>query len=391
MTLPARMRFGIFMAPFHRVGENPTLGFERNLELIQWLDRLGYDEAWIGEHHSAGWETIASPEIFIASAAERTRHIKLGTGVVSLPYHHPLMVANRIIQLDHMTRGRVLFGVGPGALVTDAVMLGIDPPKQRPMMDEALEVIMRLMTDPTPLTYEGSWFKLHEATLQLRPFTQPYPPLAVASMESPSGPIAAGKYGAAILSLAVSGGQRGPVDLKKMWAIAEEEAAKHGKTMQREEWRLVVPVHLAETREQAIEDVRVGAAAQTYEYGSAALGRTVAFDGPPEKFAEHQAQQGNWVIGTPDDLVAAIHRFDEATGGFGGLLLQANEWASREKTHKSFELLARYVMPKLQGSLVGIEQSYNRSVAHSRELWNARTEALETAHRAFEEKAGTPV
>src|SRR3954467_13090030 len=141
MTLPARMRFGIFLAPFHRVGENPTLGLERDLELIRWLDHLGYDEAWIGEHHSAGWETIASPEIFIATAAERTRHIKLGTGVVRLPYHNPLMVANRIILLDHLTRGRVLFGVGPGALVTDAIMLGIEPTKQRPMMDEALDVI----------------------------------------------------------------------------------------------------------------------------------------------------------------------------------------------------------------------------------------------------------
>lgn len=393
MAFPARMRFGIFLAPFHRVGENPTLGFERNLELIQWLDRLGFDEAWVGEHHSAGWETIASPEIFIATAAERTRSIKLGTGVVSLPYHHPLMVANRIVLLDHLTRGRVLFGVGPGALVTDAVMLGIEPTKQRPMMDEALDVIMRLMTDPTPLTYEGEWFKMHEAILQVRPFTQPHPPLAVASMESPSGPMAAGRHGAAILSLAVIGGQRGPVDLKKMWAIAEEEAAKHGKTMQREEWRLVVPVHLAETREEAIADVRHGAAAMAYEYGGAALGRMPDFDGPQEEFTAHMVKTGRWIVGTPDDLVAAIHRFDEATGGFGGLLLQANEWTSREKTLKSYELLARYVMPKFQGSLVGIEASYNRSVAHSKELFAQRTAALETAHRAFEtqsEKAGTP-
>ncbi len=394
MTLPARMRFGIFMAPFHRVGENPTLGFERNLELVEWLDKLGFDEAWFGEHHSAGWETIASPEIFIATAAERTRHIKLGTGVVSLPYHHPLMVANRIVQLDHLTRGRVLFGVGPGALVTDAVMLGIDPPQQRPMMDEALDIIMRLMSDPTPLTYDGGWFKLRDATLHLRPYTQPHPPLAVASMESPAGPLAAGRHGGAILSLAATGGQRGPVDLKKMWAIAEEEAAKHGKSMRREDWRLVVPVHLAETREQAIEDVREGAAAFAYDYTGAALGRNPAFDGPREDFAEHQMKAGNWIIGTPDDLVAAIERFDERTGGFGALLVSANEWATREKTHKSFELLARYVMPKFQGSLVGIESSYNRSVAQSRELFAARTEALETAHRTFEqreERAGAPV
>ena len=106
------LQFGIFLAPFHRLGENPTLGMARDMELIEWIDELGYDEAWIGEHHSAGWETIASPEVFMAAAVERTRYIRLGSGVTSLPYHHPLMVANRIIQLDHHTRGRVMFGAG---------------------------------------------------------------------------------------------------------------------------------------------------------------------------------------------------------------------------------------------------------------------------------------
>ena len=115
MDMPKRMKFGSFMGPFHRVGENPTLALDRDLELIDWMDTLGFDEAWIGEHHSAGWEIIASPEIFIAAAAQRTRYIKLGTGVVSLPYHHPLMVAHRMVQLDHIAHGRVLFGVGAGA------------------------------------------------------------------------------------------------------------------------------------------------------------------------------------------------------------------------------------------------------------------------------------
>src|SRR5262245_17316239 len=140
-----RMTFGIFLAPFHPLGENPTLALERDFQLIELLDQLGYDEAWIGEHHSAGWETIASPEVFIAAAAGRTRHIKLGTGVVSLPYHHPLMVANRMVLLDHITRGRAMLGVGPGALYTDALMLGIEPTKQRAMMAESLDAIMALL------------------------------------------------------------------------------------------------------------------------------------------------------------------------------------------------------------------------------------------------------
>jgi len=221
MALPARLQFGIFLGPFHRPGDDPTLALKRDLELVQWLDQLGYDEAWIGEHHSAGWETIASPEISIATAAERTRHIKLGTGVISLPYHHQLMVANRMVLLDHLTEGRVMLGVGPGVLVTDALMLGIEPDRQREMMAESLDVIMRLMTDPTPFSYRSDWFQLHDAILQLRPYTQPHMPIAVASMQTPSGVRLAGRHGAGVLQIGVFAGARGPVDLKKQGAIAE--------------------------------------------------------------------------------------------------------------------------------------------------------------------------
>src|SRR6476646_413582 len=194
MTLPARMKFGTFMAPFHALGENPTLSFHRDLELIEWLDTLGYDEAWIGEHHSAGWETIASPELFIAAVAQRTRHIRLGTGVVSLPYHHPLMVANRMVLLDHLTRGRIMLGVGPGALYTDAVMLGIDTTKQRPRLEEALEIIVRMLHDDRPVSYQSEWFSLVEGRLHLRPYQRPHFPIVVASAQSPSGMVLAGKY-----------------------------------------------------------------------------------------------------------------------------------------------------------------------------------------------------
>src|SRR3984893_7141478 len=139
------LRSGIFLAPFHANTDNPTLAMERDLELLQHLDRLNYSEAWIGEHHSGGVEIIAAPDMFIAAAAERTRHIRLGTGVTSLPYHNPFMLASRIVQLDHMTRGRAMFGVGPGALVYDAHKIGIDAEDQRRKLDEALEVVVALM------------------------------------------------------------------------------------------------------------------------------------------------------------------------------------------------------------------------------------------------------
>src|SRR5258708_30415124 len=240
-----RLRFGAFIAPFHPVDENPTLAIERDLELVQWLDTLGYEEAWIGEHHSAGYEVIASPEVFIAAAAERTKHIRLGTGVSSLPYHHPFMVADRINQLDHMTRGRTMFGVGPGALVSDAMMMGIDPAKQRDMMDEALGVIVRLLRGET-VSHQSDWFTLREARLQMPPYSRPHVEIAVASQVSPTGARAAGRHGAGLLSLgATSTG--GFNALSSNWAIAEDMARQHGTAVDRAAWRLVRPMHIPDT------------------------------------------------------------------------------------------------------------------------------------------------
>ena len=122
-----RLGFGAFLAPHHPIGEHPMLQFRRDLDFVEHLDKLGYDEFWCGEHHSSGWEMIGSPEMFLAAAGERTKRIKLATGVVSLPYHHPFNVAQRMVQLDYMTGGRAIFGSGPGALPSDAHTLGIDP------------------------------------------------------------------------------------------------------------------------------------------------------------------------------------------------------------------------------------------------------------------------
>src|SRR5204862_1933454 len=180
------LRHGIFLPPFHPNEENPTQCLERDLDLIVHLDKLGFQEAWIGEHHSAGYEIISCPEIFIAFAAERTRHIRLGTGVVSLPYHHPMMIADRIVQLDHMTRGRVMFGAGPGLLAGDAIMMGIDPMIQRDRMAEALDAILRLFKGEI-VTEKTDWYTMEGTRLHLLPYTNPHPEVAVVSAVTPSG------------------------------------------------------------------------------------------------------------------------------------------------------------------------------------------------------------
>lgn len=381
------MKFGIFLGPFHRVGENPTLAIDRDLELIQWLDYLGYDEAWIGEHHSAGWETISSPEIFIGIAADRTRHIKLGTGVISLPYHHPLMVANRMVQLDHMTHGRVMFGVGPGALPGDAYMMGIDPTTQREKMDEAFGIVLRLFTETEPITYKSDWFELNEAMLQLRPFTKPYMPIAVASVQSPSGVALAGKYGASVLTITVprDPSATGGTNLKFLWDVAEESAVEHNQTVNRFDWRLTVPVHLAESREKAFEEARIGAGQFLREYTEGTNGRKAAFDGPLEEVIDHMAETNSWIIGTPDDCIEGILKLEEQSGGFGGFLVQAIDWAPRDRILNSFELLARYVMPRFQGSLVGLENSNQWARSRQETLVQGRTRAIDRAHQVYAE------
>src|SRR5438874_12093231 len=248
------LRFGVFLAPFHPAGQNPTLALERDLELITRLDELGFDEAWVGEHHSAGFEIIASPEVFIAAAAARTRHIRLGTGVSSLPYHHPFMLADRMILLDHRTLGRAMFGVGPGGLPSDAFMMGIDPLRQREMMDEALAAILALFTADEPVTRECGWFTLRDARLHMRPYTRPHMEMAVAAQVSPAGARAAGKYGLGLLSLGAT--TAGGFDvLGSQWAVAEEMAAEHGKTVERARWRLAGPMHIAPTMDQARAEV----------------------------------------------------------------------------------------------------------------------------------------
>jgi limonene 1,2-monooxygenase len=344
----SRLRFGIFMAPFHPENENPSLALARDMELVEWLDELGYDEAWIGEHHSAGYEIIGSPEVFIAGAAERTRRIKLGTGVSSLPYHHPFMLADRIRQLDLQTRGRVMFGVGPGALPTDAFMMGIDPATQRDRMLESLRVLIPLLRGET-VTAKTDWFELRDAHLQLRPYGEEGVEIAVANQVSPAGARAAGEFGLSLLSIGATttGGFNA---LANTWQICSERAKEFGQTVSRRGWRLVAPMHIAETREKAREDVKFGLLNWARYFREISPLPLVEAGVPVDQAIDKLIEIGMAVIGTPDDAVAQLQRLEGQSGGYGCFLQLAHEWADRRATHESYELIARYVMPRFQAS-----------------------------------------
>jgi limonene 1,2-monooxygenase len=368
-----RVRTGIFIPPHHPNDEDPTLAIQRDFELVEWLDRLGYDEAWIGEHHSGGFEIIGSPELFIAAAAERTKRIMLGTGVTSLPYHHPFMVAERILQLDHQTRGRAMLGCGPGLLVSDAAMFGIAPAVQRARMQESLEIILRLFAGEV-ITHESDWFTMREARLQLKPYTHPRPHVAVASAVTPSGAVMAGRLGLGMLCLAASN-PAGYDVLDTNWAAAQDAAAAAGRQMDTRDLRLVAPFYIAETREKALADVQWGFDAfRRYNLsinpaGTGILGGSL----------EDMVAKGGAAIGTPDDAVAYMERYWQKTGGFGCMLHLAINWARFEDMKRSYELFMRYVMPKFEARNARREDSLAWMAAHSQEFSSARDAASKAA------------
>ncbi len=338
-----RLRFGTFVAPFHPLDENPMVWMDRDIELAIWMDQLGFDEFWMGEHHSGGYEINASPEVFIAAAAQHTRSIRFGTGVSSVPYHHPLILADRIRQLDYLTRGRTMFGIGPGSLPSDAYMQGVQTSQVRDILDESIEPLVRLLRGET-VSKKADWFTLQDARLQLLPYNEDGMEIAVASMVSPTGARAAGKWGLSMLSIgATSAG--GFNALGSNWAIAEEMAVEHGQRVDRRNWRLAGPVHIAETREKARENVQYGLQKWVDYFASVAV---LPFTPKPGLDpVDAMIDSGFAVIGTPDDLVAQIERLQEQSGGFGCFLQIHVPWADWEETKRSYELIARYVMPKV--------------------------------------------
>jgi limonene 1,2-monooxygenase len=371
------LKFGTFMAPFHcPVGQDPTAAYARDLKVIQHMDDLGFDEAWIGEHHSCGHELIPDPFIFIAYAAPQTRHIKLGTGVVSLPYHNPLWVADRALFTDRLLRGRFMLGLGPGALPTDATMIGLGMEEQRTAFEEDVDVLMAILRGEA-VTKKTNGYNLVDARTQFAPYSDF--DVVVAAIASPTGPRAAAKNGAGLLSVGATA--KGGFDaLTLHWDVMAERGPQFGHTPDRAKWRLAGPMHLAETKEQAIEDVRFGLNAWAdYTQHVLAAPHFRAAGETFEERVEWVNETGLGVIGTPDDAVAQIERLEKQSGGFGSYLLIHHEWARHEATLRSYELFARYVKPRFQGSTSRLAQAEDYARSRWSELDKRQADAIQAA------------
>lgn len=349
------MKFGFFAMPEHPPWENWTLSYDRDLDRIVHAEKMGFDEFWIGEHHTGGFENVPVPEYMIAKASALTHRIRLGTGVISMPFHDPFHVAERLAFLDHLTHGRLICGFGGGGLPSDVELFEIPPEETRPRMQEAIDIAETYLTANEPVSYDGRFWKYNKRQIQVRPFQNPIP-IAIAGLTGLNSYKIAGEKGYFPLSISFTPihteeGEETPFDLKDQGNALDEAAKNVGRNVQdiRKEWRVVREVYVAESKEQALSDIREGAQA-SYDYlihqlGLGAIMKTEDGITDDDITLEYMIEKTPWIIGSPDECIEQIQKLEEETGGFGYFLISAKDWVPDDKWYRSVELFARRVIP----------------------------------------------
>lgn len=357
-------RLGVFLSPLHDPTTDPHLALRRDVALVKHLDELNFDECWFGEHHSLGWPLSGAPETLIAACAAVTSQIRLASGVVTVPFHHPFHIATRAIALDHLTRGRYILGVGPGATPMDAEMLGIAMADLKPRLNEALPAIMELINGDDYVSLETSWFELHDAKMQMPRYSPLVIELAISSVGSPNGPETAGRHGLGLLSFGAPPPGWPDVDLARQWQILEDSANASAQPSSRSNWRIAVPVHIAETRKQAFAEARYGFGRWLHNYWEHGVGSDIGMQGVDDEHRlEAMVDAGRAIVGSPEDASNAIKDLEGRSGGFGTFLAYAVNWAPWEATKRSYELLATEVAPHLNSNTQRGMESVNRRAA----------------------------
>jgi alkanesulfonate monooxygenase SsuD/methylene tetrahydromethanopterin reductase-like flavin-dependent oxidoreductase (luciferase family) len=358
------MRLGYFAMPLHPPGADPAQTMDEDLEQLTMLDRLGYVEAWIGEHFTAEWENIPCPDLFIARALGVTRTMKLATGVSCLPNHNPLMLAQRIAQLDQMARGRFYWGVGSGGFPGDFELFGIDPKsgEQRAITRTVLDLVLELWNDPKPGLYESKYWRFQIPVpqddiglrLHLKPYQRPHPPIGVAGVTPKSETLVlAGERGYIPMSINFVP----PRVLRTHWEAVEQGARQVGRVADRSTWRIARDVYVADTDAQARREALDGPLARDYrDYFLPLLKKNRGFDilkvdpaMPDSEVTLDYLLEHIWIVGSPDTVTARLAALRDQAGSFGTLLVIAHEWQPRAAWEHSMTLLQNRVLPRLAG------------------------------------------
>lgn len=354
------MDIGLFMVPFRLPQTDLQDGFEWDMQVIRWAEEFGLSEVWVGEHSTVRWEPVCSPELYIAAAAVQTERIRLATGANIVANHNPIALAHRLMQLDHMTKGRLMVAFGAGSYPTDLQIHGSNNPRERMM--EAARIIQMVWNADGPAKYEGQFWTLDIPEYNdllmgpyLKPYQQPHPPIAMAGVSPASGTLKqAGATGSIPMSFNVSREL-----LAGHWYRYVEGAESAGLTPDRNSWRVAHNVLVADTDEEAMDLALNGAMAQTYREwmlpayaGSNMLKPMVPeldnINGPEDISIEYLARE-KWLVGSPDTIVEKLQRDVEVSGGFGNIIAFTFDYLDKpEAFRRHLELLGTEVLPRIK-------------------------------------------
>ena len=366
------MKLGMFMMPSHPPERSPFDADKWDLECIRLAEDLDFTEVWIGEHFTAPWEPVPSPDMLIARALMQTSRIKLGTGAHLLPFHHPVELAHRVAYLDHLAQGRYMFGIGSGGLLSDHELFTVDMDagEHREMTRESLDIILKLWENKAPSEYKGKFwsFKIpdpddyhYEAEygalgkVFIGPYQKPHPPIGVAAASPGSQTLRiAGERGYIPMSLGLNA-----VYVASHWDAVEEGAAEAGREPpSRSKWRIVRDIWVADTDEEARETALNGMLGRVwteylrplFSFGPYPFIASMKHDDsiPDDEVTVEYMADHLWLVGSPDTVVEKLRALNEMVGGFGTLLWLMYDYSEQDEGwRKSMRLMTEKVMPQV--------------------------------------------
>ena len=353
------MQFGLFMMPLHPPHRTFSESYQRDVAQIVLADRLGFREAFVGEHFTERWENAPAPDLLIAQALALTKTIKLGTGVTLLALHNPVYLAHRVAMLDHMAQGRFQWGIGGGAIPTDVALLGLDPATLRARSAEVLEVVLALWASEGRFTFHGKFFDVDTPDFDpvkdrgyyMKPFQRPHPPIAVAASTPDSGSMRmAGERG----WIPMTSSLLSRTYLQDHWKLVEDGAAKGGRKPNRSEWRIARDILVGPTPAIARERAR-SVLGRNYEVhqrpnrlGSIQMTTTKLDPSLPDDAVTVDYLMDNvWIVGDASEVAEKLHQLYEESGGFGTLLSITTDADDASWDHESLRLLLEDVGPRV--------------------------------------------
>lgn len=351
--------FGCFLPPYHDPTKSPYTALRDDTELGILADDLGFDELWLGEHHSGGWGTLSAPELLIAALAPQTRRIRFATGITPLPYHHPVHVAERIALLDHITAGRAILGCGTGTYVHDMEMVGVNPATVRDHFRAALEVVKALLDGQT-VDVTTPWFTVKKGALQLRPFREPIELVVASSLSDEAVELLTDTETTPIVNLAppwgtIRPGAEGP---DPVGVLAERVATYRAKSDGTARIRCNVFVHVADTPAQGIDELMDGWMAQRLGLYRGVLGMPMpSSPAVHRKALESMVDKGAFIVGDAAACATTLRDVVGRLGGLESLTFFVPGWLPHEAAREQLTAISREIIPALLDGFEGTTAS----------------------------------